>query len=206
MAEAEVVAQPLVITCGDEGVQINVGLRLGFVGAGFKLEGFDKIVPYLNKLFKRDIAICASEENDWVKKALELSDWNQTNASMQQHVEALADQLGLTYAGYLPFSDPRQLKAGVKGHMVRPHKVHIANKVSFTCGGGEQTYNLGNYVISAEWVHLADKKLAKSLIMQQVEFYQTLAGKTKLNYVFETEGELGEKVAAKNQKLVESFL
>lgn len=197
---------PYVVTCGDEGVQINVGQRLGFVGAGFRLPGFEAVLPFLKKLFKDDIRVCANEENDWVKQQLELKEWSQVNASMQQHVEAMADQYKLLYSGYLPFADPKQLKHGVKGHMVRPHKVHIANKISFTCGGGEQVYNLGNYVVSADWVHLAPKKLVKELITAQVEFYQSLAGKNKLSFVFETEGELGEKIAAKNQKIVESVL
>lgn len=199
-------SQPFVITCGDEGVQINVGRRLGFVGAGFRLEGFDQVVPVLNKLFGETMAICSSEENDWAKQKLSLVEWGQVNASTQQHIEALADQLKINYAGYLPFSDPKQLKHDVKGHMVRPHKVHIANKISFTCGGGEQIYNLGNYVISADWVHLVPKKLAKALITDQVAFYQSLAGKTQLNFVFETNGVLGEKIALKNQKIVESVL
>jgi hypothetical protein len=202
----DAVSQPFVITCGDEGVQINVGRRLGFVGAGFRLEGFDQVVPVLNKLFGETMAICSSEENDWAKQKLSLVEWGQVNASMQQHIEALADQLKINYAGYLPFSDPKQLKHDVKGHMVRPHKVHIANKISFTCGGGEQIYNLGNYVISADWVHLVPKKLAKALITDQVAFYQSLAGKTQLNFVFETNGVLGEKIALKNQKIVESVL
>lgn len=202
----DAVPQPFVITCGDEGVQINVGRRLGFVGAGFRLAGFEQIVPLLIKLFGETPAICASEENDWLKNKLSLVEWNQVNASMQQHIEALADQLKLHYAGYLPFSDPKQLKFDVKGHMVRPHKVHIANKISFTCGGGEQIYNLGNYVVSADWVHLAPKKLVKAVITDQVAFYQSLAGKTQLNFVFETNGVLGEKIAAKNQKIIESVL
>jgi len=198
--------QPFVITCGDEGVQINVGTRLGFVGAGFRLNGFDELVPKLLKLFGAPLAICANEENDWTKKQLDLPDWNQVNASMQQHVEALSDRLGLAYAGYLPFSDPKQLKHGVKGHMVRPHKVHIANKISFTCGGGEQRYNLGNFVISADWVHLVPKKQAAAFLNEQINFYETLSGKVALGYVYETEGILGEEIAKKNQRIVETIL
>jgi len=38
---------PYVITCGDEGVQINQGTRLGIVGAGFRVPHFSKIVKAL---------------------------------------------------------------------------------------------------------------------------------------------------------------
>ena len=94
----------------------------------------------------------ASEENAWLKENLELNDWDETNASAQQHVAALADRLNFEYVGILPFSDPKELKSGVRGHMVRPHNMHLANQVCFTIAGGEEVYNLGQYVISADWL------------------------------------------------------
>lgn len=205
-ASAESVTPTYVVTCVDEGVQINVGKRLGFVGAGLDLPRFDDVVQVLKAVFGEHIAMAANEENDWVKQQQGLRDWQQVNATMQQKLEALADQVGLQYAGYLPFSDPKQLKHGVKGHMVRPHKVHIANKISFTCGGGEQTYNLGNFVISADWLHAADKKLAQELITSQVAFLQRLSSEGKLEYVFETTGDLAEETAQTNLKLLRKIL
>lgn len=193
-----------VITCGDEGVQINEGTRLGILGAGFKMAGFSQVVVVLKKLLGKDIRIVASAENEWVKNHLELDGWEQTDASMQQQIEALADKNELLYSGITPFTDPRQLKHGIKGHMVRPKGIHIANNICFTLAGGEQTYHLGHYLISAEWVSSVDKKLAKEFITTQVEFYKKQA-KMDLDFVFETEGELGTEVAEKNQKVLESF-
>lgn len=194
-----------VITCGDEGVQINVGTRLGVVGAGYKLPGFSEVVKILKKIFEKDLRIAASEENDWLKAQFNLAGWDQVNASAQQHIEALADKEKLLYAGYLPFSDPRQLKHDIKGHMVRPHKIHIANKISFSLGGGEQTYNLGHFQVSADWVAEADEKLAKSFLGAQVEFYEKLVGGNKLERVVEVEGDLGEEVAAKNEAVLKKL-
>ncbi|MEX0895632.1 MAG: hypothetical protein WDZ94_01680 [Patescibacteria group bacterium] len=191
-----------VITCGDEGVQINEGTRLGVVGSGFKLDGFSPVVKAMKKVFGEAIAIAASEENDWIKKQLDLKNWEQVNASAQQHVEAVADAEGLLYAGYLPFADPRQLKHEVKGHMVRPHKVHIANTLSFTCGGGEQTYHLGRFVISADWIAESDEKVVKKVLKAQVDFYQQLIGDTKLQREVELDGELGSEVAEKNKAIL----
>lgn len=200
-----------VITCGDEGVQINEGTRLAFVGAGLKLEGFSKAVAALKDLLGEKIVLASSQENDWVKEKFELSDWEQVNATTQQHAEALADKEGLKYSGYLPFTDPRKLKYDIKGHMVRPPKVHVANKICFTLGGGEQTYNLGCYQISAEWVHVVPKKLAESTIMTQVEFYTKLAAKGSfastegLKFVYEMDGEIDSKIAEKNKKILEKM-
>ncbi|MDH5533607.1 MAG: hypothetical protein OEX81_04230 [Candidatus Pacebacteria bacterium] len=194
-----------VITCGDEGVQINEGKRLGVVGAGFRLEGFSEVVKSLKKLLGDDLRIASNEENAWVKEKLDLSTWEQTNASSQQHIEAVADDEKLLYAGYLPFSDPQVLKHDIKGHMVRPQKIHIAMKIAFTLAGGEQTFNLGQNIISAEWVHLVKPELAKKIIKEQVDFFQKIAGDFKLKFVFEEEGELGEEIAAKNKAILEKL-
>lgn len=194
-----------VIACGDEGVQINEGTRLAVVGSGFRLEELSEVIKIFKKIFGEEIYIVSSEENDWIKQKLDLSTWEQVTASSQQHIEALADREGLTYAGFLPFSDPKQLAAGVKGHMVRPHGIHIANKVCFTLGGGEQKYNLGQYVISADWVSEAPETLVKSFIGQQVEFYQKLAGSNKLTPVVELGGSLGEEAALKNKAVLEKL-
>lgn len=192
-----------VIACGDEGVQLNEGTRLGFVGAGFRLDGFSEVVALLKKQLGKDIAIVSNEENEWVKQKLELSNWEQVNASSQQHIQAVADHEGLTYAGFLPFSDPKQLVEGVKGHMVRPHGIHIANKLCFTLGGGEQTFNLGRFIVSADWVAQAPIELVKKVLAAQIEFYTKLNRGEALEIIFESEGPLGPEVAAANQAVLE---
>jgi hypothetical protein len=193
-----------VITCGDEGVQINEGVRLAFAGSGYELPSFSKAVSALKKVFGKQISIVACAENNWIKDKMDLSDFEQADASMQQQIEALADQEGLSYAGFIPFSDPKKLKDGVKGHMVRPKKIHVANKICFTLGGGEQIYNLGCYKISADWVHASTPKVAKEVIEAQIEFYNKLA-KKDLPLFYEADGELGEKIVKKNLKVLEKM-
>ncbi len=194
-----------VITCGDEGVQINEGTRVAVVGAGFRLEKFSEVVKALKKTFGDDLRIAASEENDWLKEQLKLSNWEQVNASAQQHISAVADQEGLLYSGYLPFTDPKQLKHEVKGHMVRPHAIHIATKICLTIGGGEQKYNLGHYVISADWVANADAKLVKQVLDTQIAFYTKLNGGNALPIELEETGELGEEAVAKNKAVLQKL-
>jgi hypothetical protein len=192
-----------VITCGDEGVQINEGTRLGVVGAGFRIEGFSEIVSALKKVLGNDLRIASNQENEWVKTQLNLSNWEQVNASAQQHIQALADREGLLYSGYLPFADPKNLEHGIRGHMVRPPGIHIATKICFTLAGGEQKFNLGCYVISADWVSEADPKLVKSAIQTQIDFYTQLNHGEKLQYVFEETGTLSEDVVKKNKAALE---
>ncbi len=191
-----------VITCGDEGVQINEGRRLGFVGAGLKLEHFHEAVTALKKVIKDDIRVVANEENDWSKKQLNLTDWGQVNAAMQQQVEALADREKLLYSGSLTFTDPKMLKHEIKGHMVRPHNIHVANKICLTLGGGEQKYSLGSYLISADWVAAAKPAIVKEIITTQMEFYQALA-KKPLQVLLETGGEFDKKIIEKNLAALE---
>ncbi|MBD3279577.1 MAG: hypothetical protein GF390_02590 [Candidatus Pacebacteria bacterium] len=189
-----------VITCGDEGVQLNEGQRIAFAGAGLKLPGFAQAVKILKKLLKADLHIAANQENAWVKEKFQLSRWEEVDATMQQQVEALADKQDLKYVGLLPFADPKELIDGVKGHMVRPKEIHIATGISFTLGGGEKTYNLGFYQISADWVSKAPLDLVKKVITPQVEFYQQLAGKKRqLKYDFQTKGVLDEDLAKANK-------
>ena len=188
-----------VIADADEGVQLNVGRRLGVAGVGFHLPGFPKVVTLLKQLFS-PLVMATNAENDWIKKELDLSDWEQVDAMSMQHVEALADKVGLNYAGFLPFADPKELKHKVKGHMVRPKNVHLANKICLTLGGGEQVFNLGQFVISADWAHLADDKLVKEFLKPQIDFYASLVNANSLPVVYEAEGVLGKEVAQKNLK------
>ncbi len=195
---------PFVITCADEGVQINEGIRLGFAGAGFELEGFTEAVTVLKKILKADLYLAASSECAWIKQELNLDEWEEVDAMTQQHLQSLADREKIKYAGFLPFADPQELNYGVKGHMVRPHGVHLANKICFTFGGGEQTYNLGQFLISADWVSEADEKLVEKCIKKQVDFFQGLS-KSNLKFVCQMKGVLGEEVAKKNQAVLKKL-
>ncbi len=193
-----------VISDADEGVQINEGTRLGFVGAGFQLEGFADSVEILKKLLNTEIRIVSSGENDWIKQQLDLPEWEQVDAMSQQHIQALADDQELLYAGFMPFADPQDVEHGIKGHMVRPHGVHLANKICFTFGGGEQEYNLGQYLISADWVAQANKKTVKKIMDTQIEFLKKISN-TDLKFVCQMDGVLGEKIAKKNKSVMEKL-
>lgn len=193
-----------VITDGDEGVQINTGTRIAFAGAGFGLKGFGKAVKILQEKLDPKIRIASSGQSDWMKQQLDLDDWEQVNAMAQQKIQALADEHDLQYAGFLPFADPKELEFGIKGHMVRPKGIHLANKICFTLGGAEQTYNLGQYLISADWVSFASIKEVESLITPQIEFYQELAGK-ELSLIYQTGGRLGKDIAQANLKVLQDL-
>lgn len=194
-----------VITCGDEGVQINEGTRLAFVGGGFRLEGFDRAVGILKKIIDEPIRIVSSAENNWMRQQLDLYNWEQVDASVQQHIQALAEKNNLLYAGFIPFADPKVLEYDIKGHMVRPHNLHLANKIAFTLGGGEQTYNLGCFLISADWVGEADEKLVRQVLEPQIEFYTKLVKAEKLQFVFEEEGNLSDDIKAKNKAMLKKI-
>lgn len=196
---------PYVITCGDEGVQINVGTRLGVVGAGVKLDGFEEVIKTLREQLGDEIRVAASAENAWIKQQFSLDTWEQADATAQQQTEALADQHNLLYAGFAPFADPKQLKHDIKGHMVRPKKVHIANKIMFTLAGGEQTYNLGCFVISAEWVSQVPLELVKQIIKTQVDHYKSLITGDWDEFIFEKDGDLDRKLVEKNEAVLKKL-
>lgn len=193
-----------VITCGDEGVQINEGTRLAFLGSGFRLEGFEEAVKLLKKTLDEPIRVVSCAENNWTKQQLDLSNWEQVDASAQQHVQAIADKNDLLYAGFIPFADPKALEHDIKGHMVRPHDLHLANKIAITIGGGEQTYNLGHFLMSADWVAEADVKLVRQVLQPQIDFYTKLVKADKLPVVLEEEGPLDDAVKAANKAQLEA--
>ncbi len=197
-------APKLVITDGDEGVQINEGVRLAVAGAGYGLPGFSQIVVALKDLFKEELRIAATQNSAWMKQQLDLEDWEQVNALFQQHVQALADKEDLLYSGYLPFDDPKEVKYKIKGHMVRPMGMHLANKICFTLGGGEQKFNLGQYLISADWVSQVPREVAEEAIKMQVNYYRELAGKD-LNCIYQTGGKLGPAKAEENRQVLEEM-
>lgn len=192
---------PYVITCGDEGVQLNEGKRLGLLGAGINLPHNQEIISTLTKVMDDEVVIASNGENDWIKQQFELSNFEQADATMQQHAQVLADQTNIEYAGFLPFADPLDLEFGVRGHMVRPKGIHIGTTLSFTLAGGEQTYHLGNFVISAEWLHAVDTTMAAEVIKLQTDFYTKLA-KQELKVAFETEGNLDPELVAKNKAIL----
>ncbi len=196
--------QRYVITDGDEGVQINEGIRLGFAGAGYELEGFSEAIEVLKKILEHKIRIASTAQSAWMKQKLGLDEWEQVDAMAQQHIQALAEAEDLLYAGFLPFEDPQEIDHDIKGHMVRPKGIHLANKICFTFGGGEQTYNLGQYLISADWVSEVDFEVVKKCIMQQVEFYQNMT-KNELQFVYQTQGPLGEEKALENKAVIEKL-
>ena len=193
-----------IIADSDEGVQINQGTRLGFAGSGYELDGFSEVVKILQKLFAGQLVVIGSDQSDWMKHKFNLTQWEEVNAMAQQHLQAMAEKEGLLYAGFLTFEDPKEIKFGVKGHMVRPKDMHLANKICFSLGGGEQTYNLGQYVISADWVGQAKNSLVEKVILTQVNFYQSL-NKNPLKLVGHIGRALGEKVAQKNIKMLEKI-
>jgi len=104
----------------------------------------------------------------------------------------------------MPFADPQDVDHGIKGHMVRPHGVHLANKICFTFGGGEQEYNLGQYLISADWVFDANSKTVKKMMDVQIEFLKKISN-TDLKFVCQMDGVLGEKIAQKNKTVMEKL-
>lgn len=212
---------PLVIADGDEGVQLNHGRRFAFLGSGFRLPHFSEVIKSLQAVINdnfpkeqkdKKLKIAASEENAWFKEKLELNDWDETNASSQQHLAALADKLKFKYVGILPFADPKELELAVKGHMVRPHNMHLANQLCFTIAGGEEVYNLGQYLISADWLaeftNNAKKNLAeaKELLEIQVNFYQSLAGNNKLKVLVEDQGPFESKLVEKNRQILNKII
>lgn len=190
-----------VIACGDEGVQLNQGTRLGMLGSGVKLPHADVVIGYLSTLFP-EVYLAASAENSWIRQEFSLDTFEQADATYQQQAEVIADKTKVPYIGFLEFSDPRVLKNEIKGHMVRPKGIHIANGISITIGGGEQTYHLGHFVISAEWLHLADKKVAKEVLEAQINYYKKLVNMPDMKITIEEAGELDPKVIAKNKAML----
>jgi hypothetical protein len=184
-----------IITSSDEGVQLNEGTRFGFVGSGYELPNFALAVKALAKTLGETPALVSSQEDDWLAEKLDSRNPN----LYRDTVEKLAKEVSVNYIGQLDFGDPRVLDDGeTKGHLVRPPKIHVADTICFTCGGGEQTFNLRNIVLSADFASEMKSKDLAILMETQVQFCERLIGH-ELEFVFELEGELGEKRAKKNQ-------
>ncbi|MDR0463340.1 MAG: hypothetical protein LBG64_03935 [Pseudomonadales bacterium] len=186
----------LVISSSDEGVQLNSGTRIGFVGSGYDLPHFSKAVKSLKKHLPLDLKMASSQEDDWLLEKLESKNPN----LYRETVEKLAKEEDVKYIGQLDFGDPRALDDEVtKGHLVRPPKIHVADSICFTCGGGEQVFNLRNIVLSADFANDLTTKQLGELMQAQIDFYKKVLNRDDLTFVIETDGILGKKLAEKNQ-------
>ena len=202
MSDKQENLSPLVITSGDEGVQLNAGVRFAFVGSGYDLPHFSSAVKALQKIFKQDFVLASVQEDNWL--ALKLASHNPN--LYQSTLAVLADEQHLAYVGQFDYGDPRDLNdSSVRGHIVRPPKIHVADQVIFTLGGGEQNFNLRKFVISADYVASLPFEQAASLIKTQVDFYQTLV-KKPLKFSYETDGPLADELKQQNQAIVERIL
>ncbi len=192
-----------IIACGDEGVRVSGATRLGVVGAGAKLPHIDELYKAIKKIYPQ-VGVFANQENDWIKQQLALSDYESADASMQQHIAALCDLQDVKYLGNIEFVDPVEFGDGVKAHMVRPHGIHVAKQISLTIGGGEQKFNLGNFVVSADWVSGVKPEVAKEILQTEIEFYRALR-KKELPIVVEDGGELSDEMKAKNREVLQNI-
>lgn len=195
---------PLVLASCDEGLQLNEGFRLGFVGAGLGVDNFDQVLKALKKVLQVEkLNIVSSQDDDFhIKRVPNIK---KQHVFIKDKFDFFAGKYNLDYVGHLDFKEPQNLKNGVKGHMVRPVGIHVAQNICFTLGGGERTYDLGNFVFSAEWVSLVDYDLAKEVMIKQIEFVKKLAF-GKLNFIFQQEGDLSEDLVEKNKKIMEKII
>ena len=195
-------ARPLVIATGDEGLQLNHGIRFAFAGSGYQLPYFDEALKILQKKLDQPLVLVSSQEDDWLAAELQSKNPN----LYQETLSKFAKKHGLKYVGQMDYGDPRDLDDQLtRGHLVRPQKIHVADHIRFTTGGGEQTFNLRHFVVSADFLADLDYQKAQAIINAQIEFYQELIGK-KLKFTQENSGSLGEKAAAKNQAVLDKIL
>lgn len=192
---------PYVIASGDEGLQLNSGRRLGFAGAGYALPYFSEAVAVLSRDLGAKPVLASAQEDDWL--AVKLESKNQT--FYDETLAETAKGLGLVYAGQFDFGDPKDLEAGVRGHLVRPPKIHVAEQIVITVGGGEVNYSLQQFVISADWAHALTPEQTKALLQVQIDFYSEIVGK-KLPLIINEEGVLSQEIKAANRSQVDAVL
>lgn len=195
---------PWVIASGDEGLQLNLGVRFAFVGSGYHAPHFKQALQALCQLApaKQKLFLASMQEDDWLAQQLQTKNPNLYQETLTQ----FAATHKLPYAGQFDYGDPRELADGaVKGHLVRPPKIHVADRICLTIGGGEQTYNLRHFVISADFVSELKPKQAQELITAQIDFYRQLSGED-LPLTLETAGPLPADVKKANQQVLASFL
>ncbi len=161
-----------ILTSGDEGVQFNEGVRLSVLGGGYKVWGFDHFIVDLKKVFD-NLYIASTAHNEWIKYILSLNTWDEVDSMAQQHTAGIGEKYGLKYAGFVDFSCPISLTEGIKGHMVRPKGIHVANKITFTVGGGESRFDLSSFQLSADWLYIEeDLSFIKTFLQKQIDFYK----------------------------------
>lgn len=195
-------AIPYVIASGDEGLQLNCGIRFGFAGSGYELPYFAQALDILKQLTDNHLVLVSLQEDDWMSEKLQTKNPN----LYQETLEKFAIEHQLKYVGQIDYGDPRDLSDGItRGHIVRPQKIHVADQICFTTGGGEQVYNLRQFIISADYLHALKLSAAQELIKSQIDFYQQLAGRP-LDFVRQTEGNLPAEISLKNQKILDQIL
>ena len=90
--------------------------------------------------------------------------------------------------------------------------MHLANQVCFTVAGGEEIYNLGQYLISADWLleftNNGKKNMseAKECLLAQLNFYQSLSKDFALKILIEDKGPFPKQVIKANQQLLEKII
>jgi len=191
----------LVIASGDEGLQLNSGRRLAFVGAGYGLDYFDLAVKALTADLGSHPVLISAQEDDWLAAKLE----SKNQAIYDEKLREFAAGAGLDYAGQIDFGDPKDLTDGVRGHLVRPPKIHVAEQICLTVGGGEQVYSLRQFVISADYAHALRSDQVQALIGTQIDYYNHLVGK-KLRVVMSDEGNMSDKLKIANKAKVAAFV
>jgi hypothetical protein len=195
-------APPLVIASGDEGLQLNFGTRFGFLGSGYNLPYFAQAVIALQKKLPQKLVLISLQEDDWLAAQLKTKNPN----LYQETLQKFARTHKITYVGQLDYGDPRDLGDNLtRGHIVRPQKIHVADQICFTLGGGEQTYNLRQLIISADYLSGLTFKQAKTIIDFQIDFYQKLLNRP-LKFTRETKGILDEKTTTKNAAVLDKIL
>lgn len=205
---------PYVIASIDEGIQLNAGIRLGFVGSGIGLEGVDQALAAWKTLAQKvglefgDLYLLSSQEDEWQNEIVKSRNINIVTTKMKKW----AKSLGTVYAGQLEFGDPREYIPakkdflGVRGHLVRPPKIHVATDITLTCAGGEEKFDLRNYVISADWLAgMKDQELAQKILRTEIDYCQKIAGR-KLPLQYDLEGAFGQDIAQQNQALAQKML
>lgn len=193
---------PLVISSSDEGLQLNFGVRFGFTGSGYNLPHFSQAIQALQKKLPQPLVLASLQEDDWLAHQLSSKNPN----LYQETLAKFANKHGLDYVGQFDYGDPRDLNDNLtRGHIVRPQKIHVADQICFTLGGGEQTFNLRQIIISADYLFALTPKQGLEIIGEQVNFYRQLLG-NKLKFTQETTGILAPSLVDKNQEKLQQIL
>lgn len=190
-----------VIASGDEGLQLNNGVRLGFAGAGYALPHFAAAIDILRETLSGEILIAAAQEDDWLAHVLK----SKNQLVFDETIAALAQESNLTYVGQFDFGDPKDLEHGVRGHLVRPPKIHVAESIVLTVGGGEQVYSLEQLVIAAEYAYNLPLEKLKEILGAQIDFYRRVIG-IDLPVKLSREGALSAEIKQANEKALAPIL